>query len=79
MKTTEEKTEASAAEYWNLVATLTALRIQKGLSQYELAKRAGVAHTTIARIEALEYQPLLSTFLSIAHALGCTVSIQAQE
>lgn len=32
MKTTEEKTEASVAEYRNLVATLTTMRIQKGLS-----------------------------------------------
>lgn len=79
MKDSEKKKDLTAEAYRSLVATLTTMRIQKGLSQYELAKRAGVAHTTIARIEALEYQPLLSTFLSIAHALGCTVSIQAQE
>lgn len=79
MKNSEKKKDLTAEAYRNLVATLTTMRIQKGLSQYELAKRAGVAHTTIARIEALEYQPLLSTFLSIAHALGCTVSIQTKE
>lgn len=33
--------------YRSLVAILANKRIQKGLSQYELAKRAGVAHTTI--------------------------------
>lgn len=65
--------------YRSLVAILANKRIQKGLSQYELAKRAGVAHTTIARIEALEYVPLLPTFLSIAYALGCTVTIQDKE
>lgn len=62
--------------YHDLISTLVTMRIQKGWSQYELAKRAGVAHTTIARMEALEYQPLLLTVMQIADALGCTVQIK---
>ena len=45
----------------------------------ELARRAGVAHTTVARMEALEYQPLLLTVMQIADALGCTLSIRSKE
>ncbi len=65
--------------YHDLISTLATMRIQKGWSQYELARRAGVAHTTVARMEALEYQPLLLTVMQIADALGCTLSIRSKE
>ena len=65
--------------YYDLISTLATMRIQKGWSQYELARRAGVAHTTVARMEALEYQPLLLTVMQIADALGCTLSIRSKE
>lgn len=62
--------------YHDLISTLATMRIQKGWSQYELARRAGVAHTTVARMEALEYQPLLLTVMQIADALGCTLQLE---
>lgn len=62
--------------YHDLISTLATMRIQKGWSQYELARRAGVAHTTVARMEALEYQPLLLTVMQIADALGYTLRIE---
>lgn len=65
--------------YHDLISTLATMRIQKGWSQYELARRAGVAHTTVARMEALEYQPLLLTVMQIADALGCTLSVQKKD
>lgn len=65
--------------YHDLISTLATMRIQKGWSQYELARCAGVAHTTVARMEALEYQPLLLTVMQIADALGCTLSIRSKE
>lgn len=65
--------------YHDLISTLATMRVQKGWSQYELARRAGVAHTTVARMEALEYQPLLLTVMQIADALGCTLSIRSKE
>lgn len=70
----ERNTETETA-YRNLISQLTDARIQKGWTQYELAKRSGVSHTTISRIEALEYQPLLETLLKIADALGYYVKI----
>lgn len=62
--------------YHDLISTLATMRIQKGWSQYELARRAGVAHTTVARMEALEYKPLLLTVMQIADALGCTLRLE---
>lgn len=62
--------------YHDLISTLATMRIQKGWSQYELARRAGVAHTTVARMEALEYQPLLLTVMQVADALGCTLRLE---
>ena len=41
-------------------------RIKKGISQYELAKRTGVAHTTIMRIEHYDVTPTMSALLKMA-------------
>lgn len=71
----ETKNTETDSSYRHLIAQLTDARIRKGWTQYELAKRSGVSHTTIARIEALEYQPLLETLLKIADALGYYVKI----
>lgn len=73
---TKKKNPAETeSAYRSLIAQLTEARIQKGWTQYELAKRSGVSHTTISRIEALEYQPLLETLLKIADALGFYINI----
>lgn len=73
--TQERKNTEAESSYRYLISQLTDARIQKGWTQYELAKRSGVPHTTISRIEALEYQPLLETLLKIADALGFYVKI----
>ena len=44
-------------------------RKARGLSQAKLAKRLGVATSTIARIELGEMEPTVSTALAIAKAL----------
>lgn len=79
MERTNKVNSGDATTYHDLISTLATMRIQKGWSQYELARRAGVAHTTVARMEALEYQPLLLTVMQIANALGCTLCICNKE
>lgn len=79
MERTDKANSSEVTMYHELISTLATMRIQKGWSQYELARRAGVAHTTIARMEALEYQPLLLTVMQIADALGCTLCICNKE
>lgn len=79
MARTDKANNSETTTYHDLISTLATMRIQKGWSQYELARRAGVAHTTVARMEALEYQPLLLTVMQIAGALGCTLSVQKKD
>lgn len=79
MEKANKVNSSEVTTYHDLISTLATMRIQKGWSQYELARRAGVAHTTVARMEALEYQPLLLTVMQIADALGCTLSIRSKE
>lgn len=79
MERIDKANNGETTTYHDLISALVTMRIQKGWSQYELAKRAGVAHTTIARMEALEYQPLLLTVMQIADALGCTFSVQKKD
>lgn len=48
-------------------------RIEKDLSQEELAKRAGVTRQTISAIEAGNYNPTLHLCISICKVLGKTL------
>ena len=51
------------------------LRKQMGLTQEELAQRAGLQRTHVNRIEAGKYAVTLETIQAIAEALGMTVDI----
>ncbi len=54
---------------------IAALRKIAGLSQEQLADRAGLQRTHISRIEAGRYAVTLETIQAIAEALGMTVDI----
>lgn len=54
---------------------IAALRKQQGLTQEELAMRAGLQRTHVLRIEAGRYAVTLETVQAIAQALGMTVDI----
>ena len=54
---------------------IAALRKLAGLSQEQLAERAGLQRTHISRIEAGKYAVTLETVQAIAEALGMTVDI----
>ncbi len=41
-----------------------------GLSKYAVAKRAGISHTTMGRIESGLMRPTLDMLLRIAEAMG---------
>ena len=49
---------------------LRAARKLRGWSTYELARRAGIAQSTIQRIETGERRPSARTLAKIANALG---------
>lgn len=48
-------------------------RMEKDLSQIELAKRVGVTRQTIGMIEAGDYNPTLKLCLAICRELGKTL------
>ena len=52
-----------------------ALRLMAGLSQDELAGRAGLQRTHIGRIEGGKYAVNIETLQAIAEAFGMTVDI----
>lgn len=49
-------------------------RESMGLSQNQLAKRAGCAQSTLSMIESSTKKPSTETLRGIASALGCTVA-----
>jgi transcriptional regulator with XRE-family HTH domain len=50
---------------------LTAARVSAGLTQQELAARAGIAATTLAQIEGGCSDPDLRLLGTLAYAVGC--------
>lgn len=54
------------------------LRMERGISQIELAERAGLVQPHIVRIEQGRYSVGLDTLQAIAKALGCTVDMVEQ-
>ena len=57
-----------------LVRNLVKLyRRQRGWSQAELARRAGVSRTAVSVVEVNRLVPSVAAALSLASAFGCTV------
>lgn len=61
---------AIARAHTNFAVNVNRLRRAGGLTQQELAARAGMRQPRIAEIEAGEYNPRLDTVAKMAHALG---------
>jgi transcriptional regulator with XRE-family HTH domain len=59
-------------------ALLTSARVRAGLSQRELAARAGVAQSTIARIESGHADPAFSTLERLLAAAGLEMRIRLE-
>lgn len=53
-------------------ARVRALRIDRGLSQADLAVRAGIAKSYVSRIETSDRSPNREVLQNLARALGCT-------
>ena len=60
--------------YSNQPSSIAQLRLQKGWSQAELAKRASTSQSYIARLELGNVDPQVSTVIKIAKALGLPVA-----
>lgn len=60
--------------YSSQPSSIALLRLQKGWSQVELAKRASTSQSYIARLELGNVDPQLSTVIKIARALGVSIA-----
>lgn len=57
-----------------MATRIIALRKRRGLTQEQLAEKAGVGRSHLARLETARQDPTLSTLEKIAKALGVKVS-----
>ncbi len=56
-----------------MAARIKVLRDRRGLTQEQLAEKAGVSRTYLARLETGRQDPTLSTLEKLAKALGVRV------
>ena len=56
--------------------TIIAARIEKNLTQKELAQRTGLRQSNISRIENGKSSPTIATLQQIAYGLGKTLHIE---
>lgn len=69
-----KKTRIEHAEVVKRFATaLRRIRVERGLTQLQLARQAQVSNAYIGRLENLEAAPGVDTVAKLAAALGCTI------
>jgi predicted transcriptional regulator len=61
---------------YEVISQLIAVRHQRGLTQEQLAKKAGTAQSAIARLEAGAINPTIDFLERITTALGHQLKIQ---
>lgn len=61
--------EASEVQY-QLVKEIIRIRLEKNISQRELAKRANTTQAVISRVESMSVNPSIGLVEKIANALG---------
>lgn len=59
-----------------LIGSLVEARYRRHFSQADLARRAGLPQSTVARLEAEKANPTLKTLLKIAKALGVNLMVE---
>jgi transcriptional regulator with XRE-family HTH domain len=69
-----------AGEAWDVAIQLSALRNEAGLSQKELARRAGTSQQQISRLESPSYEGhSLSMLRRVAEVLGASLHVEFQR
>ena len=59
-------------DYKDIGSRIRTIRIERGMTQAQLAEAAGVGTTHISHVETGNGIPSLQTFLDIINALGCS-------
>ncbi len=63
------------APRYAVISELIAARMEKGMTQAEIAKKIGTKHSAIARLEGGNVNPSLDFVEKIANVLGCKLTI----
>lgn len=63
----------------DIIAQLVEARLEKGISQAELARMIGTQRSSVCRLESGSQNPTLDMVLKIASALGKTVSVSLED
>ena len=71
--------EMISDEEFDLICQYIKLRNESNISQSELARRVGIARSTIARMERNLHSISLSTFIKLLDALGYKLEIVNKE
>ena len=71
--------EMISDEEFDLICKYIKLRNESNISQFELAKRVGIARSTIARMERNLHSISLSTFTKLLDLLGYKLEILKKE
>lgn len=80
LKDTEIKRAYDALEpEFALIETLMQKRIEKGLTQKQIAEKIGTRQSAISRLESGSYNPTLSFLQKIADALGARLQLSLTE
>ena len=58
-----------------LIRTLIRRRVQRGLSQQELAEKIGTKQSAVSRLESGQYNPSVAFLQSVAHALDSELRV----
>jgi transcriptional regulator with XRE-family HTH domain len=68
--------ERELRPYLDIANDVLALRLERGWSQTELARRAGTKQANVSRIESGVANPTVKTLQKLAEALGTEVQIR---
>lgn len=63
----------------SLVRQYAYIRKMKGLTQAEVAERAGISRTNVTRFESGEYNPTLEMLVKLAAAMDLDISITLNQ
>ena len=70
----KKKTVEVAEQMAQIIDEIVSARLDKGLSQRDLAKLCNMKQSTIARMETLQAVPRLDTLVKIAYYLGIKIT-----
>lgn len=73
------KEEIVSSEEFDLICKYIKLRNESNISQSELARRVGIARSTIARMEKNMHSMSIGNFVKLLDALGYKLEILKKE